>query len=135
MVTYFHLKQFIQEHQKSPNIKLLEQTFMPYYAQRYLDFIYFLNGYCSKEIDVNAYFEFSLRMVFNTLEGMFTQMPFENLDMHKDDQVRARYVHFVKGLLFLEDAHITRLLKEKQTLEQQLAQAQEIIKVLRAKLT
>lgn len=135
MLTYFHLRDLIAKHKDNPNIVLLEETFMPFYTQRYLEFLYYLawNQARAQEIDMETYFTICFNAIFELLEG--DKEPFDGLECPNilKDGIREREIRFIKDLLYLQDSHISTLLQENQALKDALAKAQDKIKTLESK--
>ena len=126
-----YLQDYIKNNPKNPNIPLIKQAFMPFFHERYLDFLYFLNHF-NAQMDTDAYFDVCFNIIFELLENFPSQEPFKNLENPSiiRSKERERQIQFVKDLLFLENSHIVRLNQEKQELQNALEQAQERIKML-----
>lgn len=131
MIMGLYLQDYIQNHPKNPNIPLIKQAFMPFFHERYLDFLYFLNHFNST-MDTETYFNICFNIIFETLENFPNKEPFKNLENPSviPSKERARQIQFVKDLLYLENSHIVRLNQENQALQNALTQAQERIKML-----
>ena len=131
MIMGLYLQDYIKNNPKNPNIPLIRQAFMPFFHERYLDFLYFLNHF-NAQMDTDTYFDVCFNIIFELLESFPSQEPFKNLENPSiiRSKERERQIQFVKDLLFLENSHIVRLNQEKQELQNALEQAQERIKML-----
>ena len=139
MVMGLYLQDYIQDHPENPNIPLIQQAFMPFFHERYLDFLYFLRHFNS-QVDTDTYFTICFNIIFHLLEnfkkGVYAIEPFKDLGDPRviKTKERARAIQFVKDMLYLENSHIVRLNQEKQALQNALVQAQERIKMLESML-
>ena len=139
MVMGLYLQDYIQDHPENPNIPLIQQAFMPFFHERYLDFLYFLRHFNS-QVDTDTYFTICFNIIFHLLEnfkkGAYAIEPFKDLGDPRviKTKERARAIQFAKDMLYLENSHIVRLNQEKQTLQNALVQAQERIKMLESML-
>lgn len=139
MVMGLYLQDYIQDNLGNPNIPLIQQAFMPFFHERYLDFLYFLNHFNS-QMDTDTYFTICFNIIFHLLENFkkdeYVIEPFKDLGDPRiiKTKERARAIAFAKDMLYLENSHIVRLNQEKQALQNALTQAQERIKMLESML-